>query len=74
MKAGDGDKLGGILADDWAGLGFDGKKSTKQSLLADLKSGAHQWKRYQRQMGLDGCLREPRGKWVAVRSQSAMVK
>ena len=40
MKAGDADKLGGILADDWTGLGFDGKKATKQSLLADLKSGA----------------------------------
>jgi uncharacterized protein (TIGR02246 family) len=40
MKAGDADKLGQILADDWTGLGYDGKKSTKQSYLADLKSGA----------------------------------
>src|SRR5437867_2914705 len=40
MKAGDADKLGQILADDWKGLGYDGKKATKQSLLADVKSGA----------------------------------
>ena len=39
MKAGDADKLSQILADDWTGLGYDGKKSTKQSSLADLKSG-----------------------------------
>jgi uncharacterized protein (TIGR02246 family) len=38
-KAGDADKLGQILADDWVGLGYDGKKATKQSILADLKSG-----------------------------------
>jgi ketosteroid isomerase-like protein len=38
-KAGDTDKLGQILADDWVGLGYDGKKATKQSMLADLKSG-----------------------------------
>ena len=38
-KAGDTDKLGQILADDWAGLGYDGKKATKQSMLADVKSG-----------------------------------
>src|SRR5262245_53819005 len=31
-KAGDTDKLGQILADDWVGLGFDGKKATKQSM------------------------------------------
>ena len=40
QKAGDVDKLGQILADDWVGLGYDGKKSTKQESLADLKSGA----------------------------------
>jgi ketosteroid isomerase-like protein len=39
LKAGDADKLGQILADDWVGLGYDGKKATKQSILADVKSG-----------------------------------
>jgi ketosteroid isomerase-like protein len=38
-KAGDADKLGQILADDWVGLGYDGKKATKQSILSDVKSG-----------------------------------
>lgn len=38
-KAGDTDKLGQILADDWTGLGADGSKQTKQSYLADIKSG-----------------------------------
>ena len=40
QKAGDVDKLGQILADDWMGLGFDGAKSTKKQLLNDVKSGA----------------------------------
>ena len=39
LKAGDADKLGQILADDWMGIGFDGTKETKQGELADLKSG-----------------------------------
>jgi ketosteroid isomerase-like protein len=39
MKAGDTDKLGQILADDWVGIGYDGSKETKQSYLAELKSG-----------------------------------
>jgi len=38
-KAGDADKLGQILANDWVGLGYDGKNATKQSILADVKSG-----------------------------------
>jgi len=38
-KAGDTDKLGQILADDWAGIGSDGSKQTKQSYMADWKSG-----------------------------------
>src|ERR1700730_9802974 len=38
-KAGDTDKLGQILADDWAGIGYDGSKQTKQSYMADWKSG-----------------------------------
>jgi ketosteroid isomerase-like protein len=40
VKAGDADKLGQILADDWAGIAYDGNKETKQSMLADVKSGA----------------------------------
>jgi uncharacterized protein (TIGR02246 family) len=39
LKAGDADKLGAILADDWMGIGYDGKKETKQESLADVKSG-----------------------------------
>ena len=38
-KAGDADKLGEVLADDWVMLAYDGKKETKQEALADLKSG-----------------------------------
>jgi ketosteroid isomerase-like protein len=40
MKAGDADKLGAILGDDWAGLGFgSGEKATKKSYLDMVKSG-----------------------------------
>ena len=39
-KAGDADKLGQILADDWVAISPDGTKETKQSDLAALKSGA----------------------------------
>jgi len=39
-KASDADKLGGILANDWVGLGFGPGKETKKSYLADVKSGA----------------------------------
>jgi uncharacterized protein (TIGR02246 family) len=38
-KAGDADKLGEVLADDWMSIGYDGKRSTKQEVLADVKSG-----------------------------------
>jgi ketosteroid isomerase-like protein len=38
--AGDADKLGAILADNWVGLGPDGVKMTKKQYLADYKSGA----------------------------------
>jgi len=38
-KAGDADKIGKILADDWTAIGPEGKKETKASLLADIKSG-----------------------------------
>ena len=40
VKAADGSKLGQILADDWIGVGYDGKAATKAGILADLKSGA----------------------------------
>jgi ketosteroid isomerase-like protein len=39
QKAGNVDKLGQILADDWAGLGSDGAKSTKKTYLDAIKSG-----------------------------------
>jgi ketosteroid isomerase-like protein len=39
-KAGDADKLGQVLADDWVAIEPDGTKETKQSDLADVKSGA----------------------------------
>jgi ketosteroid isomerase-like protein len=37
-KSKDATKLGAILADNWVGLGWDGKTSDKAKLLADLKS------------------------------------
>jgi ketosteroid isomerase-like protein len=39
-KAGDADKMGAILADDWVRIAPDGKMETKKEALADLKSGA----------------------------------
>ena len=38
-KAGNPDQVAQYLGDDWVALGYDGKKTTKQSELADLKSG-----------------------------------
>ncbi len=38
-KAGDASKLDQILADDWVGLTYDGRKETKQTVLARVKSG-----------------------------------
>jgi uncharacterized protein (TIGR02246 family) len=38
-KVGDTDKVSQILADDWIGVGYDGLKETKQSHLADMKTG-----------------------------------
>jgi ketosteroid isomerase-like protein len=104
-KAGDADKLGQILADDWAGIAYDGKKSTKQSIMADVKSGAQTLASFEfgpmdvKVLGsvavVQGSDTEKSttngkdssgkwvwmdvfvnrgGKWVAVRSQSAMVK
>ncbi len=38
--ANDMDKVGAVLADDWAGIGPDGTIGTKAAYLADFKSGA----------------------------------
>ena len=37
-KAGDGDKIGRIVADDWTGVDNDGRKLTKAQLIAHIKS------------------------------------
>lgn len=104
-KAGDTDKLGQILADDWTAIGFDGSKQTKQSYMADWKSGKSKLESFEfgpmdvKVMGsvavVQGSDTEKSttngkdssgkfawmdvfakrdGKWVAVRSQTAMVK
>jgi ketosteroid isomerase-like protein len=39
LKTGNTEKLGQILADDWVGIGSNGRRGTKQALLADMKSG-----------------------------------
>ncbi|HVN42731.1 MAG TPA: nuclear transport factor 2 family protein [Steroidobacteraceae bacterium] len=39
QKRGDAAFIGQILADDWQGLGPDGKTETKQSVLERIKSG-----------------------------------
>jgi Domain of unknown function (DUF4440) len=39
MLAGDVDKISQIVADDWAGVGYDGSRVTKKTYLADVKSG-----------------------------------
>ena len=38
-RAGDTEKMGRIVADDWIGVDGDGKKRTKEQLIAHLKSG-----------------------------------
>jgi ketosteroid isomerase-like protein len=38
-KAGDADKMGALLADDWMRIAPDGKMETKKDALAGLKSG-----------------------------------
>ena len=104
-KAGDAEKLGQILADDWMELTYDGKKLTKQAALADLKSGKSKVESFEfgpmdvKVLGnvavVQGSDTEKSttegkdtsgkwvwmdvfakrgGKWMAVRSQSAMVK
>jgi hypothetical protein len=105
LKAGDADKAAQIVADDWKGIGFDGSKVTKQSLLADVKSGKDKAESIEfgpmdvkvvgnvavvqgsdteksvtngkdtsgKWVWMDVFVKRD-GKWVAVRSQSAMVK
>jgi len=46
-KAGDADKLGQVLADDWVTLNYDGTKQTKQEVLADVKSGKDKLESYE---------------------------
>jgi hypothetical protein len=104
-RTGDADKLGQILADDWVGIGYDGKKETKQEMLADVKSGKGKLESFEfgpmdvkvlgnvavvqgsdtEKSSFDGkdtsgkwiwmdVFVKREGNWVAVRSQSAMVK
>ncbi|HTP86498.1 MAG TPA: nuclear transport factor 2 family protein [Bryobacteraceae bacterium] len=47
VKAGDADKLGPILADDFVVLGPDGSLQTKKELLADVKSGTEKIESYE---------------------------
>ena len=37
-KAGDSEKIGRIVADDWTGVDNDGRKLTKEQLIAHIKS------------------------------------
>jgi ketosteroid isomerase-like protein len=105
MKAGDVDKAGQIVADDWTGLGYDGSKDTKRSYLADMQSGkdkvesvefgpmdvkvlgnvavvqgsdtekstSHGKDTSGKWVWMDVFVKRD-GKWVVVRSESAMVK
>ena len=104
-KAGDADKLSQILADDWVSIEPGGVKETKQSALADVKSGASTLTAFEfgpmdvkvlgnvavcqgsdtekstskgkdssgKYVWMDVFVKRD-GKWLAVRSQSAMVK
>jgi ketosteroid isomerase-like protein len=38
-KSGDGEKIGRIVADDWTGIDNDGRKLTKDQLIAHIRSG-----------------------------------
>jgi uncharacterized protein (TIGR02246 family) len=105
LKAGDADKLGEILADDWMSIGYDGKRATKQEDLADVKSGKSKLESYElgpmdvkvlgnvavvqgsdteksstggkdtsgKWVWMDVFVKRD-GKWVVVRSQSALMK
>jgi uncharacterized protein (TIGR02246 family) len=46
MKAGDVDKLGQIIADDWMSIGPEGKTQTKQAFIAGFKSGKSKTESY----------------------------
>jgi ketosteroid isomerase-like protein len=39
IKAGDGEQVGRILGDDWVEVSNDGRKLTKERLIAGVKSG-----------------------------------
>jgi hypothetical protein len=39
MKAGDGERIGRILGEDWIEVSNDGKKLTRAQLIAGVKSG-----------------------------------
>jgi ketosteroid isomerase-like protein len=39
MKAKNADKVAAILADDWVGVGPDGKSENKQQFISDIKTG-----------------------------------
>jgi ketosteroid isomerase-like protein len=105
VKAGDADKVGEILADDWRGIGADGSTETKKAYVANVKSGKLKLETFDfgsmdvKVIGstaivqgsdsekgrFDGKEADGKsvwmdvfasrgGKWVAVRSQTAMVK
>jgi ketosteroid isomerase-like protein len=104
-RTGDAARLSQILADDWIGIGYDGKKERKQEMLADVKSGKGKVDSFEygpvdvkvlgnvavfqgsdtEKSSFDGkdtsgkyawmdVFVKREGKWVAVRSQIAMVK
>jgi ketosteroid isomerase-like protein len=105
QKAVDLSKLSQIVADDWAGLGTDGARSTKADFLEDVKSGRSKLQSIElgpmdvivvgtiavvqgsdteksttrgqdtsgKWVWMDVFVNR-NGKWLAVRSQSALVK
>ncbi len=105
MTGGDLDKVGQIVADDWTGIAYDGRKITKQSLLADVKAGKNKAESIEvgpmnvkllgnvavvqgsdteksvmngaettgKWVWMDVFVRR-QGKWLAIRSQSALLK
>ncbi len=104
-KASDVSKLDQIMADDWVGLGYDGRRETKQTVLARVKSGKDTTESIEngpmdvkvlgsvavvqgsdteksttngkdssgKYVWMDVFVKR-HGKWVAVRSESTMVK
>jgi ketosteroid isomerase-like protein len=105
LTAGDLDKVGQIVADDWTGINNDGSTSTKQSLLAAVKAGQDRAETIEigpmevkvlgsvavvqgsdieksvvagkdssgKWVWMDVFVKRE-GKWVAIRSQSALLK